>query len=596
LPPALEAKAGRITRAGDQWLTKCPSHDDGTASLAIKVSDTGMALLHCHGGCDTPNILDAWGLSFRDIMGEKPKEETTGEWTPVKDQFGNNLPATAVYRYEDEKGTLLYEVVRVNTPDGKKTFRQRRPDGTKASGWSWNLDGVRPVLYRLPKVLAAVAAGEVTYILEGEKDVHTAESLGLVATCNSGGAGKFLPEFADVFKAGAHVAIIADADEAGRKHARLVKSLIEEVGGVVDFVAEAADDLKDFTDHINAGHTLADLQITDQIETPDLGLIDFVDLISGPEEQYEWLIPGLLEKGDRIIITGIEGGGKSSVLRQFATCVAAGIHPFYMTSIEPKRVAWFDAENSIRQNRRAFGNLGRIAIEMGRPVATGAFRFAHRTEGIDLTKPDDVAWFFERLAILKPDLVIIGPWYRLFVGNPNEEDLTRKVVSTIDQARARYGFTTLMEAHSPHSDGFKSNKMGGVRPVRPTGSSLLLRWPEFGYGLSFRDPGPEHVPQPGDAPIQPGMPDLNYADFLAWRGARDEREWPVALRRSNDPDNWPWLPCEPRDANNHPIEAVRAAIERTETYPPDSAPSSAPPPAAPSSGWGTFSEAGWTNN
>ncbi|WP_231983112.1 toprim domain-containing protein, partial [Nocardia sp. 852002-20019_SCH5090214] len=38
------------------------------------------------------------------------------------------------------------------------------------------------------RVLAAVAAGEPIYICEGEKDVLTAESAGLTATTNAGGA------------------------------------------------------------------------------------------------------------------------------------------------------------------------------------------------------------------------------------------------------------------------------------------------------------------------------------------------------------------------------------------------------------------------
>ena len=34
----------------------------------------------------------------------------------------------ATYPYQDEAGTLLFEVLRYRTPDGGKTFKQRRPD------------------------------------------------------------------------------------------------------------------------------------------------------------------------------------------------------------------------------------------------------------------------------------------------------------------------------------------------------------------------------------------------------------------------------------------------------------------------------------
>ena len=60
---------------------------------------------------------------------------------------------TKIDQYTDEHGTLLFEVVRFEP----KGFRQRRPDGD--GGYLWKLDGVRRVLFRLPAVLAAVAAG-----------------------------------------------------------------------------------------------------------------------------------------------------------------------------------------------------------------------------------------------------------------------------------------------------------------------------------------------------------------------------------------------------------------------------------------------------
>ena len=80
-------------------------------------------------------------------------------------------------------GSLLFEVIRYLKPDGEKVFRQCKPDGR--GGAIWNLDGIERVPYRLPEVLKA----ETVYLPEGEKDVHTLEAWGLVASCNPGGSG-----------------------------------------------------------------------------------------------------------------------------------------------------------------------------------------------------------------------------------------------------------------------------------------------------------------------------------------------------------------------------------------------------------------------
>ena len=54
---------------------------------------------------------------------------------------------------------------------------------------AWSVKGIKRVPYRLPRVLAAVNAGETVYIAEGEKDVHALEAAGVTATCNPSGAG-----------------------------------------------------------------------------------------------------------------------------------------------------------------------------------------------------------------------------------------------------------------------------------------------------------------------------------------------------------------------------------------------------------------------
>src|SRR5215469_8723470 len=94
----------------------------------------------------------------------------------------------ATYDYTDQDGELLYQVLRYKP----KTFRQRRPDGN--GGWTWNLDGIERVPYRLPAVTGVEDVG-VIFIVEGEKDCDGLRERGIVATTSPGGASHWPPHF-----------------------------------------------------------------------------------------------------------------------------------------------------------------------------------------------------------------------------------------------------------------------------------------------------------------------------------------------------------------------------------------------------------------
>jgi hypothetical protein len=124
------------------------------------------------------------------------------------------------YDYTDETGKLLFQCVRYLP----KAFGQRQPDGN--GGWIWNLESVRRVLYRLPEVIKA----QTVTVAEGEKDADNLTELGLTATTNPMGAGKWRPEYSDTLR-GKDVVIfsdVADKDGAGEKHvAQVIESLNE---------------------------------------------------------------------------------------------------------------------------------------------------------------------------------------------------------------------------------------------------------------------------------------------------------------------------------------------------------------------------------
>lgn len=197
--------------SGGELHTHCPAHDDRVPSLHIKESTGGKLLVHCHANCLQEAVLAE--LKARDLWpsASTPKSQNTQK------------PAweiAAIYEYTDANGDLLYQAVRYKP----KVFRQRRPDGK--DGWIWNLNGVSRVPYRLPDVLAAVAAGKPIFVVEGEKDVETLVARGWHATCNSGGADKeggdkWGQDCTEALR-GASVYILPDNDKPGRAHAEKV--------------------------------------------------------------------------------------------------------------------------------------------------------------------------------------------------------------------------------------------------------------------------------------------------------------------------------------------------------------------------------------
>lgn len=247
------------------------------------------------------------------------------------------------------------------------------------------------------------------------------------------------------------------------------------------------------------------------------------------DDEYDWLIPNLLERQDRLVLTGGEGAGKSTFVRQIAICAAAGVHPTTTRSINPVRVLVVDAENSEKQWRRASRTVVMQARHMGRIDPAVALRLAC-VPRLDLTNERDLGAVHRLVDEHEPDLLVIGPLYRLVPRAITNDDDAAPLLTALDGLRAR-GLALVMEAHAGHASG-----ANGMRDLRPRGSAALMGWPEFGLGMRLQ--------------VDEGDPTVR-AELVRWRGDRDERAWPQLMRRGGV---FPWT-----DDNSSPAWSPHTA-------------------------------------
>lgn len=262
-------------------------------------------------------------------------------------------------------------------------------------------------------------------------------------------------------------------------------------------------------------------------------------LLDREDDPYDWLVPDLLERGDRLILTGYEGTGKSQLVAQFGLTLAAGLHPFTgaLEVDEGFRVLVLDCENGERQVRRRWRKM-RDRVDGARDVYgvkpidwSEQVRLEIRPEGIDLANPQEYARIEQVISLTAPDVVVGGPLYKMSKLDVRDEPAAKALIDALDTLRVKYNFCLIAEAHVGHV-----GETSGGRKLRPTGSSAFLRWPEFGYGIRGHS-SVAHEEHP------------SLVEVVAWRGSRDERYWPSLLGHSRA--ELPWTPRDPAYRNRY---------------------------------------------
>ncbi len=233
----------KVKPAGkDRWMALCPAHNDRTPSLSVTALPDKI-LVSCQAGCHINAVLASLKIEMSDLFFDSRKAKSSALEGPKE--------ILATYDYHTQEGKLLFQVVRFEP----KEFRQRRPG--KKDKWIWDLKGITPVIYHLPRVKEAIDKGEVIYLSEGEKDADNLVShFEVVATTSPMGAGKWRKGYAQMLTGAKEVVVIADNDSPGLRHAQAIASSLLALQVPTKLLEMPSADIKDISDWISAGLTI----------------------------------------------------------------------------------------------------------------------------------------------------------------------------------------------------------------------------------------------------------------------------------------------------------------------------------------------------
>lgn len=454
---------------GDELKAPCPFHHDENPSFYFnKVSGR----YYCHG-CSAKGdvfnfVQERRGVSFQEALTELAHHvglngngNGSGQKKEQARAVDENIKAQYDYFYED--GTPAFSVFRFEEEGRNKTFRQWHYD-YQAGQWIQNVQGVRLVPYNLAEVIEA----KTIFIVEGEKDVLRLKDLGLVATCNPMGSGKWRDEYGQFLK-GKKVIIIPDNDRPGREHAEDVKAKIKPFVDSVRLVELPGLPPKgDVSDWIDAGGTIDQLrEIVSKVpeETKPKGPWDspvsIKRMATTTPPPFPWFAKQRMPQGRGLLLTGIGGSSKTTLLKQMAIGAVLGRVAWEWEIVKTGKAVLIltedtadDVHDSIYNMTKALSCTDAEIDLLDRnlvifPTAGhDTLLLAKDDKGV-LKKTDLFNSFVQKVLDLG-DVAFVGfdPALSLSEGDELKQDEQRKLGKMVDDMAVQTGATCVLVSHS----------------------------------------------------------------------------------------------------------------------------------------------------
>ena len=439
---------------GENWTGRCPAHEDTRPSLSWRDGDTGL-VLHCHRGCTVEEICGTLKIPvsalFREPNGGRPGRDAD--------------PIIAAYDYVDQGGQLIFQVVRT----AAKRFWQRRPGPDGA--WVNGLGDAQRVLYHLDRL----GGQHQVAIAEGERDVDRLWELGIPATCNPMGAGKWTPAHTQQLVASGVTAVVlfSDNDTAGQQHVDTIAASVITAGlearrvqlpGLPPVQPKHGEDLSDWLDdghsteelhaaiaaapRVDIDRTEQDQGITEPITGAGIGEILRADPVA---LQTTYIVTPWIPCASLNALSAKAGVGKGKLAQDLCIARATGGRWLGLSVAAGPALFW-SGEQGGREDFRVTQALCR-----GRGLSDPR-EFRHFFEiiydpAVRFGHPTMIAAVKQRLQARPGLFIVIDSQRRAFDGDESDSAAADAFYRTVLAPLRTAGATVLTLAHPPKTTG-----------------------------------------------------------------------------------------------------------------------------------------------
>ncbi len=417
-----------------------------------------------------------------EVVGESEKVNKAGQpylnyKVPMSALTGGNgsSPSVSLASLQPESGKVFI----FHDERGNPTHKEIHKSAVyhwNGSAWVIGRGARKKPLYRLPRVLEAVAAGEDVWITEGYKDADTLVKAGVCAT--SGGSSQtWLPEYTQALRGAKRVILCGDMDEQGQKHLEKLKRTLKfAVGELLIIRAFPGFEFgtgADVTDYLeaNPGTTLEDLYALAQpVEKKVLPVCTYNELLQ-MEFRDDWIIEGILAPGTINGVLGHPGAGKSMLMLDLA--VALAFKDTWMEHYPIKRncnVLIYSKEGGLRLlNRRAQQRPREEVTTTGKQVFCWKGDQIGDDDVLTLSH-NKIEEIIDTIQELGVEVVIFDPMIEFHGGDENDQQEMAKIVAVL-RAVVDYTQACVIITHHPRK-GNGDSKPGSLDNWR--GSSVLV--------------------------------------------------------------------------------------------------------------------------